>query len=60
MRNQVLNQFEHPWLMVMGMFLFIAVFIFVMMTVNGKRKKKEFNHASLLPLEDGQKIGGLK
>ncbi|MCO4793393.1 MAG: hypothetical protein KC493_06770 [Bacteriovoracaceae bacterium] len=60
MRDQVLNQFEHPWLMVVGMILFIMVFIGVLYMVTGKKNNSSFSEAEQLPLEDGQKIGGAK
>lgn len=60
MRDQVLHQFEHPWLLVIGMLLFMGVFLGVLFWVSGKKTKKEFTEAEQLPLSDGFKVGGTK
>ncbi len=60
MRDQVLHQFEHPWLLVIGMLLFMGVFLAVLFRVSGKKTKKQFSEAEKLPLSDGFKIGGTK
>ena len=56
MKKEVLSQFQHTGLPIIGLLIFLIIFFSVVVWVMRKDKKKSFEKASEMPLDDGEVV----
>lgn len=57
MKQEVLNQFNYPWLPTLGLIIFVIIFSGVLYFALHKSNKTFFAKASSMPLNDGDQNG---
>jgi len=57
MKQEILTQFPWPWLPTLALMIFVTFFIGLLINVSMKSRRKFFDAAATLPLQDAQKYG---
>ena len=55
MKQEVLKNFDLPWIPLTGLILFVVCFVLYTYWTFKKENQKHYEEASLVPLEDGVK-----